>query len=371
MANVADMIRIIESFAPRVWAESWDNSGLQVGREGSEVRSVLVALEWTEDLLHEADSSGVNLIVTHHPLIFKPLSSIRTDQAVGHAIQWLLHKDVALYSAHTSFDRSPSGMNSYLANLLGMVNPKVLEKPAQTLLKLAVFVPVSYEGRVREALMEAGAGAIGNYTHCTFMSSGEGSFLPGEGTNPFIGTPGKFETVNEVRLETVFPVVLRSKVIKAMLNAHPYEEPAYEVYPLVVPAGPEGLGQIGRLESSVSWEDFIKRVKRLFGKTMIPVGGGTPPKIVRKVAIVSGAGSNLIEAAAYQNADLFLTGDLKHHDYRRGEELGITLVDIGHYASETLGMEHLAELLKEAVAREGHDVVINVSRSLKESYRFI
>lgn len=371
MIKVTHIMNIIESFAPKAWAESWDNCGLQVGEEGMEVQGILVALELTEDVLLEASSIGANLIITHHPLIFKPLPSVRTDHVIGRLIRELLIQNMALYSAHTNFDRSPCGMNTYLAQLIGMKDIKILERPQQSLLKLAVFVPVGYEERVRDALTRAGAGNIGRYSHCTFTSPGQGTFLPGIGTKPFIGKTGELEKVNEVKLETVFPSALRNTIIRALMAAHPYEEPAYDLYPLSAPAGPEGLGCIGRLSSPLPWNDFINKIKEVFRKPMLPVGGADHPQKITKVAITAGAGSNLMELAAYQNADLYLTGDIKHHDYRRGEELGLTLIDIGHFASETVGVVHMAELLSKALNEQGIEVSLTISRALKDAYQIV
>lgn len=371
MTKVAEIVDIVESFAPRSWAESWDNCGLQLGEEGMEVRGMMVALEVTEDVIHEAESIGANLIITHHPLIFKPLSAIRTDQAIGRVIRELLLKKIAVYSAHTNFDRSPDGMNAYLGQLLNMDDSKVLERAQPSLLKLVLFVPVGYEEKVREALTKAGAGHIGRYSDCTYMSTGHGTFRPGDDTHPFIGTPGELQKVNEVKLETVFPSVLRSKIMNAVFAVHPYEEPAYDLYPLSAPTGLEGLGRVGKLKSPIAWEDFIVRIKEIFGKTMLPVGGATPPRTIKKVAVTAGAGSNLMETAAYQKVDVYLTGDIKHHDYRRGEELSLTLVDIGHYASESVGLVHLAELLKEGMVGRGIGLNLSICQTIRESYSLV
>lgn len=368
MARISELMDIFEMVAPKAWAESWDNCGLQIGDPGMETQGILVALELNGDVIDEAKQLGADLILTHHPFIFKALPTIRTDQVSGRTIRRLLAENIALFVMHTNYDRAPEGMNAFLAEQIGIVDGRVLEQTKDTMTKLVVYIPEGHEDQVREAIFQAGAGQIGRYSHCAFQSQGQGTFLPEEGTQPFIGEPGKLESVKETRLETVFPAALRSKVVGAMLNAHPYEEVAFELFPLSLPAGPEGLGKIGRLEQPVLWQDFLQHIKTVFHKEFIPVGGGKPPRTVKKAAVISGAGTGLLETAAFQGADVYLTGDIKHHDYRRGEELGLTLIDIGHYSSETVGVTHLAQTIEKLLQERQTPVRVGVSKVLKESY---
>ena len=230
--NGNEIIQLFEQFAPKHLALDGDKIGLLIGTLNKPVKNILIALDVTDEVVDEAIEKNVQLIISHHPLIYHPLKTIRTEDAYGNIITKLIKHDIAVYAAHTNLDIADGGVNDMLCEKLKIQNPEVLVPTYEVQLrKLVVFAPKSHAEAIRKALGDAGAGAIGNYTHCSFSAEGYGRFLPGEGTNPFIGEAGRIEAVEEERIETVYPVTIEKQVIKAMLDAHPYEEPAYDIYP--------------------------------------------------------------------------------------------------------------------------------------------
>ncbi|HOQ23744.1 MAG TPA: Nif3-like dinuclear metal center hexameric protein [Bacillota bacterium] len=366
--KVSEIIKFLEDLAPANWAEEWDNCGLLLGNKDNRVEKVLVALEATRDVLAEAQALGANFVVTHHPLYLKPIRAIHTNTLTGGLISSFLKADIALYAMHTNYDRSPQGLNDYLGRLLGLRRRRPLETPAATLYKLVVYVPKDHTEAVAAAMTRAGAGHIGQYSDCTFRVEGTGTFRPQEGTNPYIGQTGQLELVAEVRLETVVPAHLRSRVIAAMLAAHPYEEVAYDLYSLAEPKGTEGLGCIGDLASATAWPDLLRTVKEQFGLAQVRVGGAKPPAQVKTLAVTGGSGAGLLQAVARAGAEVYLTGDIKYHDYRLGEELGVCLVDIGHFNSESLGIQYICEYLRATLAKEGKSTPVISSQVLKSPF---
>lgn len=372
MPKLGKIMELFEEIAAQSWAEPWDNSGLLVGSASLEIKGIHVALDATESVVEEAVAQQANLLVTHHPLFLKPLPTIRTDGYPGKIIRRLFAEDISLFVMHTNFDRSPRGLNAYLAEQLGMEDGVPIENARETLYKLVVFVPRGYEEKVLEAVASVGAGHLGGYSHCSFQAGGTGTFMPGAGTHPFLGEIGRLEKADEVRLETVLPAAYRSRVLAALLRAHPYEEVAYDLYPMIRPTGPEGLGRVGKLSTALAWKDFFQRIKDLFGTSLLPVGGGEPPSIVRRFAVTGGSGGGeFLEKAFRHGAEVYLTGDIKYHDYRRAEELGLTLVDIGHFASENLGVEYLAQSIRDILS--ANDIHLNVTRSVSlcDPYRLM
>ena len=231
--NGHEIIQLFEAFSPKKYAEAGDPIGLQIGKLNKPVQNVMIALDVLEEVVDEAIEKEVDLIIAHHPPIFRPLKKLVTDQPQGRMLEKLIKHDIAVYAAHTNLDVAPGGVNDLLADALELQNTKVLVPTFQEALKkLAVFVPAANAEALRKVLAEAGAGAIGEYTHCSFSTNGEGRFLPGEKTHPYIGQPGIVETVNEVKIETIFPESLEKKVLTAMLKAHPYEEVAFDIFPL-------------------------------------------------------------------------------------------------------------------------------------------
>ena len=286
--NGHEIISLFESMYPKHLAMEGDKIGLQIGALNKPVRHVLIALDVTEEVVDEAIQLGANVIIAHHPLIFNPLKAIHTDKAYGKIIEKCIKNDIAIYAAHTNVDVAKGGVNDLLAEALGLQNTEVLAPTyAEEMKKVVVFVPVTHAEEVRNALGDAGAGHIGNYSHCTFSSEGTGTFVPQEGTNPYIGETGQLERVEEVRIETIIPASLQRKVIKAMVTAHPYEEVAYDVYPLDNKGETLGLGKIGYLQEEMTLGQFAEHVKQSLDVKGARVVGKLDDK-VRKVAVLGG-----------------------------------------------------------------------------------
>jgi dinuclear metal center YbgI/SA1388 family protein len=342
-------------------AEEWDNVGLQVGDPGATVERVLVALDPGCAAVAAACDRGAQLLVTHHPLLFKPLRRLSPDDPVGRVVWQAVRGGVAILSAHTNLDVAADGLNRWLADRLELNNASPLQPLVGRLLKLVVYVPEGYDEAVAAALFDAGAGRIGKYDHCSFRTAGIGTFRPGEGTTPFTGTPGQREQVRELRLETVVPQRRLPKVLEKLFKAHPYEEVAYDLVPLANTLPGFGLGRIGSLATTLPLGAFAARVKTALSCQSLRVVGDLQ-RAVGKVAVCGGSGAGLISEAQRQGADVLVTGDVKYHEARLAEDFGLALIDAGHFATERLAVEELVSRLgAEAVARgweleiRGHD----------------
>lgn len=339
------VIEALERLAPRKLAEEWDNVGLQLGSPAQETVKVIVALDLNEAVVTQAEAKGANLIVCHHPLIFKPLSKIRTDLPEGRLLARLIKADIAVYAAHTNLDIAAGGVNDVLAGRLGLRSIEGLAATGEEkLCKLTVFVPESHWQKTADAMTRAGAGHIGEYSNCTFRTRGTGSFLPLEGANPYIGSRGKLEEVEEIRLETILPESISRRVVKAMLAAHPYEEAAYDLYPLNNQAKQYALGRIGLLPQPLEAQAFVDLVKSALGVDKLRVAG-MRDKVVHKVALCGGSGASLLGKAAFAGADAYLTGDVKYHEAQGAAEAGLLLLDAGHFATEWPVVEMLRAYL--------------------------
>lgn len=361
----------VEQLAPRYLAEDWDNVGLLVGNSNDPVDRLIVALDVTDKVVDTCIEQGIQMIVAHHPLIFKPLKALRTDTTLGSLISKLIKHDIAVYAAHTNLDCAKAGVNDALADTLGLVDTQPLAKGhEEKLVKLAVFVPDSHVETVRQAICGAGAGHIGNYSHCTFQTGGMGTFLPLAGTNPYIGEQGNLERAGELRLETILPENLIKPVIAALLAAHPYEEVAYDLYPLYNKGGHYGLGRIGSLRHPTALSDFIDQVKFGLAVTHLKVAGPSD-KIARKVAVCGGAGAGLINQALAHKADVFITGDVKYHEAQVAAENGLTIIDAGHFASERPGVIALAEYLRRWAQEGGHAVYVFADSSSSDVFTIL
>lgn len=359
--NVQTLIKTLEQLAPKHLAMEWDQVGLQLGSMQGTVKKVYVALDINADVLAEAITLGADFIVTHHPFIFKPLTAIRTDQEKGKLIQQALQAGVSIYVAHTNLDIAAGGVNDVLARRFGIEDTQVLRATGQEeLLKIVVFVPKHHEHNVRNALAAAGAGWLGNYSHCSFYSTGTGTFMPHESTNPYLGEQGRLEKVEEVRLETIVPANLGKRVVQAMLKAHPYEEVAYDLYPLANKGKEYGLGRIGSLQQSLLLSEFCELVKKKLDISFVRVTGNTD-KLIRKVAVCGGAGSDLISAAAYAGADVLVTGDLKYHEAQDAQVLGLAVIDAGHDGTEQVIVPALCDYLQQHLYAAGYQIEILAS----------
>ncbi|MDF2903549.1 MAG: hypothetical protein K0S25_1187, partial [Bacillus sp. (in: firmicutes)] len=328
--NGHEIIGLFEQFSPKGYAMEGDKIGLQIGRLNKPVENVMITLDLLENVVDEAIQKNVQLIIAHHPPIFRPLQKIATDTAQGRTIEKLIKHDIAVYAAHTNLDVVSGGVNDLLAEALGLQNVELLVPTYEMKLKkLVVFVPRTHNEQVRNALGEVGAGAIGNYSHCTYSGEGTGHFLPGKMTNPFIGSPGVVEAVQEDRIETIFPESIEKKVLIAMLKAHPYEEVAYDIYPLDNKGEQLGLGRIGTV-AEISLGDFANHVKKVFGLSGVRVVGDlrTP---IKKVAVLGGDGNKYWSQAKFKGADVYVTGDMYYHVAHDAMLSGLNIIDPGHH----------------------------------------
>ncbi len=332
----------LNSEIPLSFQEEYDNSGLQVGIPDMEINSALVTLDVTEDVVEEAAREGCNLIVSHHPLIFNPLKKITHGTYTERIIFSAIMKNIAIYSSHTNLDYFRGGVSNRMALKLGLKNVAVLSPLKNRLLKLVVFVPEAQLPAVRQALFDAGAGVTGRYDQCSFTVEGTGSFRAGNGTNPFVGEKHKLHLEPEARLETVFWPHLRNNVVRALLDAHPYEEVAYDIYSLENNSTDSGAGCLGELDEPLPAEDFIRLLSEILGADGIRYSGSD--KKIKRVALCGGSGSHLLGEAIAAGADSFVTGDVKYHTFQSAERK-ILLVDCGHYETEKFSAEILAELI--------------------------
>ncbi len=343
MIPLRDIISYLEGMAPPSLQESYDNSGLQVGDPGMSVSGVLVALDASEDVLLEAEKLGFNLVLTHHPVIFGGLKSLSGRSGPERIVKMAIQKEIAIYSGHTNFDAITGGVNTALANRLGLVDQKILSPMSGRLLKVVVFVPHAQVEQVRQAMFDAGAGNLGKYDSCSFNLEGSGTFRGGEESQPFTGEAGVFHQEAETRLETIIPAELTAKVISAMIAAHPYEEVAYDIYPLENKDPLRGMGMIGRLEYPMDEEVFLGFLKERFRASVVR-HSALLGKAVKKVAVCGGAGSFLLGKAKAKGADVFVTGDMKYHQFFEAEGQ-LVVMDIGHFESEQFTRELFYDLL--------------------------
>lgn len=347
MASVQSIISLLSQLAPQRFACDWDNAGIQVGDFTQEIEKVLFTLDITKEVIEEAINIKADMILSHHPLIFNGLNSVHNQTRTGEIIIKAIQNNLVLYSAHTNLDIAPNGLNDYLAELFTVNNTSPLDiTNSETLYKLVVFIPEDYFPEVRKTILDNGAGHIGNYSHTSFSTAGEGTFKPLTGSKPFKGEKGNFNEVEELKLETIIPENRVNKVIRAMLKVHPYEEVAYDIYSLNKKENKFGLGRIGYLDEKIKLGQFLKKVKRLLNLEVVKFVG-TKDKIIKKVAICSGSGGDLIKKAKAAGADLYITGDIKYHQAQLAEEQGLALLDAGHYETESIVKELFAQYFLE------------------------
>jgi len=345
--------QMIERLAPKHYAEDWDVVGLQVGTLQKDIRKLMVTLEVTDAVIEEAVRDQVDLIVTHHPIIFRPIKHLVTDYTQGRKLEMLIKHDIAVYTAHTNLDITEGGMNDWMAELLQLTDVRPMKDThTEKLYKLVVFVPIDHHERVLHAVFEAGAGWIGDYSHCSFNIEGTGTFLPEQGTDPYIGKPGKLEHVKEMRIETIVPESVRSAVVQAMLKAHPYEEVAYDMYQVDLRGKTFGLGRVGKLDEPVTLAAFAEQVKIAFSVHSTRVVGPLD-RIITKVAILGGSGSKYVRDAIRAGADVFVSGDIDYHTAQDALADGICMIDPGHHAEEIM-KEKLAAYLRSELVEAGY-----------------
>lgn len=368
--NGHEVIQWFERFAPKSYAMEGDKIGLQVGRLNQSVKRVLIALDVLEEVVDEAIEQNVQLIIAHHPPIFRPLKAIRTDEPSGRIMEKLIKNDIAVYAAHTNLDIAPGGVNDLLAECLQLEDTEVLVPTIEEQLnKLAVYVPVDHAEEVRKAIGDAGAGFIGEYSHCSFSVTGTGRFLPGNHANPYIGKRGKLEEVQEVRIETIYPKRLEKKILTAMLKAHPYEEVAYDLYPLENKGEILGLGRIGKLKQEMTLEEFARFVKSQLEVEGVRVVGDLKSR-VRKVAVLGGDGNKYYQSAVFKGADVYVTGDMYYHTAHDAMMAGLNIVDPGHNVEKVM-KTGVAKILSAISDEKGADVEFIPSKVNTDPFRFL
>jgi dinuclear metal center YbgI/SA1388 family protein len=359
--KISDIVGIINKKYPFVLAEEWDNVGLQVGDPTAELSRIMVALDPLPTVIDEAITQNCQLLVTHHPLIFSPLRQITASTNTGSSILKAVRGGLALLAMHTNYDIAHGGLNDLLATRIGLHTTRPLKITARDeLVKLVVFVPAEQFDMVRLALLPHTA-AIGNYRNCSFSAAGEGTFLPLEGARPAIGSIGTMETVMEQRLELLIRRDQLAKAVKTMLSVHPYEEPAFDCYPLLNESSSVGLGRIGRLAEQTNLGELATTIGQQLGCTDIRLVGD-PARKISTVAVCSGSGASLLHDAVRAGADLLLTGDVKYHEAREAELQGIAVLDAGHFPTEQLMVDAIRAYLETSLATSGCQLEIVSSR---------
>ena len=341
--QIRDIIQQLELWAPAVLQESYDNSGLLTGSAVDECKGILICLDATEKVVEEAIQRNCNLVIAHHPIIFSGLKKITGRNYVERTIIKAIKNDIAIYAIHTNLDNIISGVNAAMAAKLGLVNVSVLSPKPSLLKKLYTFVPEVHAEAVRSALFLAGGGHIGQYYECSFNSAGTGSFKAGDGTDPFVGKQGERHYEAEIKVEVIFPVWLEQSLIRALKQAHPFEEVAFDIISLSNDFQNVGAGLTGSLPEPVSEKEFLDLLKKEF---QLEVIRHTPllQKPIRKVALCGGAGSFLTKTAVAAGADVFITGDVKYHEFFDAEGK-LVLADIGHWESEQFTIDLLSDFL--------------------------
>ncbi len=343
MTKIKDITHYLETVAPLRLQESYDNAGLIVGDMQAELTSILVTLDVTEEVVEEAIQNKCNLIVAHHPIVFSGLKKITGKNYVERTLLKAIKNDVAIYAAHTNLDSVTGGVNGKICEKLGLADCRILEPAGGLLKKLVTFVPVDHAEKVRQAVFAAGAGHIGNYDSCSFNAHGQGTFRGNDSTTPFVGEKGAHHYENEIRFETIFPSYLQGQIISALTTAHPYEEVAYDIYPLDNKFNQVGMGMVGVLPKEKTEREVLKLLKNTF-QTGVIRHTALQNKKVKTIAVCGGAGSFLLNQAIAAGAEFFVTGDFKYHQFFDAENK-IVIADIGHFESEQFTKELFYELL--------------------------
>jgi dinuclear metal center YbgI/SA1388 family protein len=343
--KISEVTNHLEKFAPVYLQEIYDNAGLITGSADLECTGIITTLDVTEAVIDEAVNNKCNLIVAHHPIIFKGLKTLALNNYIERIIVKAIKNDIAIYAIHTNLDNVKKGVNKTIAEKIGLQNLKVLQPKEQILKKLITFAPLDKAEDLREALFAAGGGELGKYSECSFNTEGTGTFKSLEGANPFVGEIGKRHEEKEMKIEVVFPAYLQTQLIKAMTKVHPYEEVAYDIISLGNYLFDVGSGLIGELEMPEDETEFLNKIKIAFDLKVVKHTHLTGKKL-KKVAVCGGSGGFLIKAALLHKADVFLTSDIKYHDYFEADNK-ILFADIGHYESEQFTIDLLYDILSE------------------------
>jgi dinuclear metal center YbgI/SA1388 family protein len=342
--KIADVINVLENFAPPVLQEDYDNAGLITGNSEWNCKGILCALDATENVVAEAIANNCNLVVAHHPIIFKGLKKITGKNYIEKTIINAIKNDIAIYAIHTNLDNVIEGVNNKIADKLHLINRQVLLPKENMLMKLYTFIPVEYAEKVRTAIFNAGGGFIGNYSECSFNAAGKGTFKAGENTHPFVGEKNIRHEENEIKTEVIFPAYLKNKIVDALIKAHPYEEVAYDIISLSNNYQKTGSGLIGELEQYMNEKEFLNLLKKEFALEVIR-HTALLQKPVKKIAVCGGAGSFLIDNAFALDADFYITADIKYHEFFDANDK-MVIADIGHWESEQCTIDLLYEVLQ-------------------------
>ena len=367
-APLRALVDQVEEIAPLRLQEPDDNSGLAAGDPEGEVRAVALALDATRDAVRFAAERGAGLLLVHHPLIYRPILTLREDRYPGDVLAAAVRASVAIYCAHTSFDSAPGGMSDYVAARLGLTNVTPLSPAARDpYVKVVTFVPESHAAPVAEAIFAAGGGVIGNYGHCSFRNPGTGSFLPLEGSSPYSGTKGRVSYEPESRLEVRVPRERLDEVLSALRAAHPYDEAAFDVYPIL---GGErwGLGRVGDLPEATDLGSLARRCKEALALDAARVVGD-PASPVTRVAVCTGAGGSVLARAAAAGARALVTGDVSYHLARDAQRLGVALIDAGHFGTERIFVDAMGARLAERLAAAGLAVEVLPFRGERDPFQ--
>ncbi len=342
--KLSQLTSYLESLAPPAYQEDYDNSGLIVGHPEQEIQQALISLDCTEAVVDEAITKNCQVIISHHPIVFRGLKRFNSKTYVERVVEKAIRNHIAIYAIHTNLDNIMGGVNTKICETLGLKNCRILAPKNNLLKKLVTYVPLAHAEAVRTALFNAGAGNISNYSECSFNAEGTGTFKGNEDTDPYVGEPGKRHSENEVRIETIYPAVIESKLLMALFLAHPYEEVAYDLYELTNQHQQVGSGMIGELETPVAEEAFLQHVKEKMHARVIRHTELTG-RPVKKIAVCGGAGGFLLKQAIAAGADMFITADYKYHEFFDAEGK-IVIADIGHFESEQFTQQLLYEIIQ-------------------------
>lgn len=343
--QLKDIIQFLEEKAPSSLQESYDNSGLICGHPLMEITGAIICLDSTEEIIDEAIRHGYNLVIAHHPIVFSGLKKLNGKNYIERTIIKAIKNDIAIYAIHTNLDNIIHGVNAKIAEKIGLLNCRILSPMKNKLLKLSTYVPHEHSENVKEALFNAGAGHIGNYSECSFSTHGEGTFKGGDGSNPVYGEKNIRFKAQETKIEVILESHKQHQVFRALQEAHPYEEVAYEIISLVNNFQHTGAGMIGELPEEIDAQDFLKSLKTKM-KTDCIRHTNPSKQSIKKVALCGGAGSFLLEDAKRAGADIFITGDFKYHQFFDADG-SLVIADIGHYESEQFTIELLGDWLSE------------------------